>query len=89
MNMTRNITIALLLAGPLLAAQTIRSPGLTLELGGISLQLGMPQDEAIKRLTTVYEVRHQDLPNSNTWTVFRTRPVVLPACSPPLTSGAS
>lgn len=67
---TRHAVLAFLLLAPLVGAQTRQGHGLTLDVGGISLQLGMQQDDALKRLMSVYEVRHQDSV-AGLWLVYR------------------
>jgi len=64
------VAALLLIASSDVAFSATPKSDLVIDVGGIQLELGMPQDDALARLATLYDLRHQDSAPGN-WTVVR------------------
>jgi hypothetical protein len=60
--------IAAALAVPAMGQQP--APDTVLQIAGLEVWLGMPQDQALQRLSSAYDVRHADGMPGN-WMIFR------------------
>ena len=70
MNFERRILLAVVILAasvPVLGYQSQMQPIL---LGGIELRIGMPQDDAVRGLSTAYDLVHMDTVPGN-WSVVR------------------